>query len=248
MKAVPTLAIATLLSFAGPGSSLAQTYVLESPIALTAAIMTQGTDTVTRTTPRGTVTTKRLVTTPFTNRELLAAMVTRGLIASPASDWVLLYLEDGAGQGGAYVRKKPTAVPAADPVLVPADLLTLPVFGPTLKRGTEVSSARGTAFQGAGEMALATCTVKGIPVSGLANSGLHMLNATIQGAAYQLDTASTTLAFTGGIDGDPSDQLIKGMIVVGNARMSPHPKLPQHPPQTPPQNAPQTPMHGGRHW
>lgn len=232
MKAVSTLALATLLSIAGPGSGLAQTYVLESPIAVAASIMTQGTETATRNMTRGTVMTMRFATTPFTNRDVLAAMLTRGLITGAASDWTLLYLEDDAGQGGAYARKKQAVLPS-DPVPVPTDLLTLPVFGPSISRGAGVVIPGGTTVQSAGEMAYATCTINGIPVSGLASSGVRTLNPTIQGTAYQLDTVTTMLAFTGGIDGEPSDRLIKGSIVVGSAKLSPHPMLPPSDPAHP---------------
>lgn len=226
MKTIPALVIATLSSLASLVSAQAQTYVLESPIAVAASIMTQGSDTVTRSSARGTVTTKRLITTPFTNREVLGAMLSRGLITGSASDWILVYLEDEAGQGGAYARKKQPAI-LPTPVAVPADLLTLPVFGPSLSRGTHIASTHGMmTFQGATDVALATCTISGIPASGLANNGLRTLVATLQGVTYQLDTVTTTLAFEGGIDEDPSDRLIKGMIVVGSARLSPLPALP----------------------
>lgn len=227
MKTITTLAVATLLSLASLVSSAqAQSYVLESPIAVAAGIMTQGTDSVTRTSTRGTMTTKRLVTTPFTNREILATMLSRGLITGLASDWILVYLEDEAGQGGAYARKKQPAILPA-PVAVPADLLTLPVFGPSLSRGTQIAATQGMmSYQGATELALATCTIKGIPASGLASNGLRTLVATIQGVTYQLDTVSTTLAFEGGIDEEPTDRLVKGTIAIGNAKLSPLPALP----------------------
>jgi hypothetical protein len=219
------LAIATAVLLATLGSARAQSYVLESPVILASSIITQGTDAVTHSPRLATTVTKRLVTTPFTNREVLAIMLERALITGSSSEWTLVYLQDDQAAGGAYARKKASPTDPA-PVAVPADLLTLPAFGPSVIRGKEVTTQGGATFAGTTELALATCTVNGVPVSGLATNGIRTWTATIQGTAYQLDTVSTTLAFHGGQDGDPSDRLVTGRIVIGSAKLSPLPTLP----------------------
>lgn len=219
MKSLPILSAALLLSLAAAGSSSAQTFVTESRILLTSTIYTQASDSITRTRDGGTLTTRRLVETPFTNRQVLEAMISRGLLAGVTSDWSLVYLQDESGAGGPYAKSKTTGDGAPAPVAVPSDLLTLPSFLASATRGTELTNARGT-FVGETEIAYAECAIDGIPATGMASNGIRTLTLNIDGTGVQIDTVTTTMGLHGGEEGDPSDRLLKGVLTIGKATLS----------------------------
>ena len=188
MKTASILSIALgLLAFSG-STARAQNYVLESKVALVGSITTQGAETTT-TLNNGTVV-KRLHADvkPFTNTQVLAEMETRGLIGSSTSGWGLVYLSDSAGTGGIYASKSGVL-----PVAVPADLVTLPVYGSSLATGTETTNPNGNTFVGNTEIALATATVHGQPVSGVAANGVRTLAVTVKGVSYQVNEVSGTM-------------------------------------------------------
>lgn len=214
MKTILCIA-ATLVVVLNPGSrASAQTSVLESPVVLTSTVLTQGTDTVKKTLFGVTITTKNIKSTPFTNREVLAEMLKRSLITGTSTTgWSLVYLLDDAGNGGIYARKT-----AVTPVAVPADLLTLPVFGPSIKGGTSVTTTFGVSASGSSEIAFAAATVNGIPVSGLATNGKHTI--TLKNSGKTIDAVTTAMTFDGGVDGTPSARLAKGVLAVGSAKVS----------------------------
>jgi hypothetical protein len=212
MKSIRTLATAWIAAAALAVAAHAQTYVLQSPVIITGSILTQGPDnTVSLQGNRGTVIrTKSIARAPFSNRQILDTMIERKLIEGNALDWRLVYLTDETGAGGAYATKN-----VGTPVAVPADLLTLPVFGASLLRGTEVKTASGNTFVGQTELAVATATVKGVNVSGLATNGIRTLNITIGGVAYQIDSVRTSLSFQGGVKGNVSDMIVTGFLTIG---------------------------------
>lgn len=196
-------------------SAQAQTYVLESKVALISAVTTQGAS-VTTTGRNGTeVTRLKADIKPFTNREVLAAMLERGLIGTSTSGWGLVYLSDASGAGGIYASKSGVV-----PVAAPADLVTLPVFAENVQVGTETKSPNGSTYVGSTEIALAKATVRGLPVSGLASNGIRTATFTIQGVAYQLDTVSGVLSFTGGGTGSQGTEILRGTLSLGSAKIS----------------------------
>ncbi len=206
--------IVAAMSIAALATSGAQTFVLDSPVLLTSAIRTQGADTTV--TKNGvTVVTKRLKKQRFNNVEILTAMLDRSLITGSTGDWSLAYLSNESGVGGIYAKKA-----GVTPVAVPSDLLTLPVFGPSVTTGHETTGPKGYSFLGTTEIASSTITVDGIPASGIATNGIRTINATIKGTLYQLDTVSTTMTFTGGMKGDDGDSILDGIIVIGKANVS----------------------------
>lgn len=213
MKKSSILAIA--FSILCLGSAQAQNYVLESKVALLGTITTQGTE-VTTTARNGTeVKRLQVVVKPFTNREILATMQTRGLIGASTSGWTLVYLEDASANGGIYATKSGVL-----PVAVPADLLTLPVYSHSLQTGTETKNPNGTTFVGVTEIALATASVHGQPVSGLASNGVRTLSVVIQGTPFLIDTVTSMMNFTGGGTGTAGTEIVKGSIAVGSAKVS----------------------------
>jgi hypothetical protein len=221
MKTSSILAVALIPITLGGVSAHAQTYVLESKVGLVGTVSTQGTQ-VTATSRNGTqVKRLQVVVTPFSNREVLTEMQTRGLIGTSTSGWSLVYLADASGAGGIYASKS-----AAIPVAVPADLLTVPVFGQALQTGTETTNPNGNTFVGVTEIALATATVHGQPVSGLARNAVRTATVTVQGAPYRLDTVSTTISFTGGGTGSKGIEIVRGTIRIGSAKVSTLTKLP----------------------
>ncbi|MCW0220032.1 MAG: hypothetical protein OJI67_17030 [Prosthecobacter sp.] len=221
MKTSTLLTLAIGLFTLGTSLAQAQNYVLESKVAVLSTVTTQGTEKVT-TAKNGTeVKRLKVEVKPFTNREILAEMLTRELIGDSASGWTLVYLVDANEEGGLYAKKS-----GVIPVAVPTDLVTLPVFGVSLQTGTETTKPGGGSFVGLTEIALATANVKGLPVSGLATNGIRTLTAKIEGNTYQIDTVSTTLRFTGGGETGEGVEILKGSIAVGSAKVSTLVELP----------------------
>jgi len=222
MKTLPLLATTVIGLFtAVTPAAQAQNYVLESKVAVLGTLTTQGTEN-TRVLRTGTEVTRLGVTVkPFTNREILAEMNTRTLLDGSTSGWSLVYLVDAAEQGGIYASKS-----GIIPVLVPADLVTLPVFSAGLQTGTETKHPGGATFVGLTEIALATATVRGFPVSGLASNGIRTLTVKIQGSTYLVDTVSSKFNFNGGGDGENGTELLKGSIAIGSAKLSTLAELP----------------------
>jgi hypothetical protein len=213
MKTLPLFA-ASLLLFAAT-TLRAQSFVTESPVTLTGTVLTQGTDNISRSSLGVSVTVKKIVSTPFSNREVLNNLLARDLITGSTSGWSLVYLSDST-HAGIFAKKN-----GAAPVAVPADLLTLPVFGAALDTGIEVKGPNGSALSGAGQVALATCTVDNLPVSGFATNGTYVLTATIDGKSVAGMGTVTTLNFTGGVSDDVNgDKLIKGVLVIGKGKVS----------------------------
>lgn len=221
MKTLSILSLALGLAAAASPSVQAQTYVLESKIALVSTITTQGTE-VTTTARNGTeVTRLKVDIKPWTNREVLAEMLARGLIGTSTSGWSLVYLSDASGAGGAYASKSGVV-----PVAVPADLLTLPSFAQSLHVGTETKNPNGNTYVGATEIALATATMRGLPVSGLATNGIRTATFTVQGSTYLIDTVSGVLSFTGGGTGANGVEILRGTLGIGSAKVSTLTSLP----------------------
>lgn len=192
----------------------AQNYVLESSIAVLGTVTTQGTEQITAG-PRGTeIKRLQVVVKPWTNREILAEMNTRGLLGGSTSGWSLVYLQDAAEQGGIYARKS-----GGVPVAVPPNLVTLPTYSAALQTGTETTGSLGT-FVGITEIAVAQATVRGVTVSGLATNGVRTLTVTAQGQSYLVDTISSVMPFAGGGAGTSGTEILKGSITVGSAKVS----------------------------
>ncbi len=207
---------AVLLSVFTLGSSLAQAqnYVLESSIAVLGTVTTQGTEKTTAG-PRGTeIKRLQVVVNPWTNRDILAEMNTRGLLGGSTSGWSLVYLQDATEKGGIYARKTGVV-----PVAVPADLVTLPTYSAALQTGTETKGSLGT-FVGITEIAVAEATVRGLIVRGLATNGVRTLTVTVQGQNYLVDTVSSVMQFAGGGAGTTGTEILKGSIAVGSAKVS----------------------------
>lgn len=196
--------------------------VIESPVLLTATILTQGADTTKQTFYGVTLTTKNIKSTPFTNREVLAEMLKRSLLtaSTTTSGWSLVCLKADDGTSGLYAKKAATT-----PVAVPADLLTLPVFGPSIKGGTSVSTAFGASVTGTSEIATATATVSGIAVAGLATNGKHFITLPAS-VGKTIETITSAMTFNGGVDGTPSPRLVKGTLAIGSAKISALSSLP----------------------
>ncbi len=212
MKTLLRLAALSVLVFGLHTQARAQSYVVESPVTLTSTVLTQGGDTIKQTAFGVTLTTKNIKPQAFTNRDVLAAMLERGLIATSTTGWSLFYLNNEAGVGGIYARK--TGLP---PVAVPGDLLSLPTFGPALKGGTEVTTSFGVNAVGTNVIALASCQVNGIPVSGLANNATQTV--AINPDSKKVEAVITTFTFNGGID-TPATRLIKGVLAIGKGKLS----------------------------
>lgn len=199
----------------------AQSFVTESPVTITGTVLTQGSDNISRSVLGVSVTVKKVVSTPFTNREVLNNLLARDLITGSISGWSLVFLSDDT-RAGIFARKAGTS-----PVAVPADLLTLPAFGAALDTGIEVKGPNGSALSGAGQVALATCSVNNIPVSGFATNGTYVLTATINGKNVAGTGTVTTLNFTGGhVDDANGDTLVKGVFVIGKGKVSSLASLP----------------------
>lgn len=203
-------------------SAHAQDYVLESRVTLTASVLTQGPDASVTTVKGGTtITTKRIITSPFNNHEVLAAMAQGGLIAGSLHDWNLFYLADSKGTKGVYARKA-----GGDPVPVPVSLLTLPVFGPKVSGGMTVAGPKGSSFNGINEVSYSTASVNGVPATGLASNSVQTITFTRNGISKEADVVSTTMTFAGGASDANGDRLVKGVIVVGSATLSTLTSLP----------------------
>ncbi len=213
----------TLAACGFAASVQAQTYVLESSIGVRAQVLTQGAavtvDPPGRLTSR---TTSRIVATTFGSREILRTMIARGLIIGSAQEWRLVYLEDGAtGTGGPYARRSGSA-----PVAVPADLLVVPAFSASIVRGTQATRDDGATFVGQTELAEASASVSGIPVHGRASNGIRTTTVTVNGTPLALNVVRTTMNFHGGAKGAPSDRLIRGVMLIGEAKLSDLTQLP----------------------
>ena len=216
MKLSSSRVAAALLIFGMMGSAQAQNYVLESQVVLTGTVLTQGPDASVTTVQGGTtITTNRVINTSFTNREVIAAMLARSLMAGPSSGWGLVSLADASGRGGIYAEKS-----GAQPVAVPADLLTLPIFGPAVYGGMTVTAPVGGDFSRTSSIAFATVTVDGIAASGLANNTQATSSFTMEGRAQDVNTVTTTMNFAGGTTGTGGSRLVKGVITIGSAKLS----------------------------
>ncbi len=216
MKCPASLVAVALLIIAMPGLVKAQSYVLESQIVVTGSVLTQGPDASVSTIHGGTtITTNRVVNTSFTNREIISAMLTRKLIPSPVTGWNLVYLVDGTGTGGPYAQKTGQTA-----VAVPADLLTLPVFGPKVSGGMTVTAPSGGSFVSSNVTALATASISNVPACGLATSVSSTATITVDGKSRDINTLNTTLNFVGGTSDASGSRLVKGVLTVGSAKLS----------------------------
>ncbi|SKB08467.1 hypothetical protein SAMN02745166_04948 [Prosthecobacter debontii] len=214
------LASVGFLTF-GTSLSQAQNYVLESKVAVVAAVTTQGTET-TRSLRGGAEVTRLGVTVkPFTNREILAEMSTRTLLDGSTSGWSLVYLMDAQQQGGIYASKS-----GIIPVPVPEDLVTLPTYSVGLQTGTQTQHPGGATYSALTELALASAQVRGLSVSGFASNGIRSLTVKVQGSTYLVDTVSSKFNFTGGGEGESGAELLKGSISIGSAKLSTLSELP----------------------
>ena len=215
-----TTSVIAAMAMAIVTSAGAQTFVLDSPVIVKSKILTQGADEIV--TRRDTsILVKSIDGRAFTNRQILERMIELGLLSGSASEWKLAYLSNETGVGGLYAKKTD-----ATPVPVPADLLTLPAFGPSIVTGRETTGPKGATYVGTTEIASATISVDGIPASGHATNGIRTITATIDGVKYQLETVTTTMKFTGGSDGETSDSLVDGTIIIGKAEVSDLSELP----------------------
>ena len=202
---------AMFVALAMAGSAPAQEFVSARPVVLTATILTQGPDASVTTVQGGTtITTKRVISIPFGNRDLLSMMLARQLIVAPLPGWNVVLLTDSTGQGGLYASKV-----GSKPVPVPGDLLTIPDFGAKVASGMTVTGAGGGTFGGLSETAFATLVVVGVPASGLATTGIAKAD---QGKVPSSDLATTTVSFTGGIADAHGDRLVKGVVVIEGAK------------------------------
>lgn len=215
MKTSSILAVAFSVITLGSSLAQAQNYVLESSVAVLGTVTTQGTEKIT-TGPRGTeVKRLQVMVKPWTNREILTEMNTRGLLGGSTSGWSLVYLQDASAQGGIYARKSGVV-----PVAVPLDLVTLPTYSVTLQTGTETKNPNGSTFVGLTEIAVAEASVRGLTVNGLATNGVRTLTVAAQGQTYLVDTVSSLMSFTGGGAGTNGTEILKGSIAVGTAKVS----------------------------
>ena len=194
--------------------SLGQEYVSESAVTLNATILIQGADASVTTVEGGTtITTKKVVSVPYTNRDLLTEMETARLISSPLQGWNLVLRVDSTGVGGLYVRKL-----GSEPVAVPAELLTLPEFGARVAGGITVRGAEGTSFGGLSETAFATLSVRGIPASGLASSTM----ANTDPSRGPVSTSGmTALTFAGGVEDAGGSRLVSGSLEISSDKSTP---------------------------
>lgn len=221
MKTSFILSLAMGILNLGLSQAQAQNYVLESSVAVLGTVTNQGTEKVT-TGPRNTQVKRLQVSVkPWTNREIIADMNTRGLLGGTTSGWSLAYLQDANAQGGIYARKSGLV-----PVAVPADLVTLPAYSVTLRTGTETTNPNGSTFVGVTEIAVAAATVRGLTVNGLATNGVRTLTVPSGGSTYLVDTVSSVMNFTGGGAGATGSEIVKGSIAVGAAKVSTLSSLP----------------------
>lgn len=202
------------------GMARAQTTVVESPVVLTATIMTQGAESSKAGLFGVTLTTKNIKAVPYTNREVLAEMLARSLLtgSTTVTGWSLSMLKNEAGVGGLYARKA-----GFSPVAVPADLLTLPTFGPSIKGGTTVTTPFGVSANGTSEIAMSTASVSGVPVSGLSTNGKHTVTLS---ASKTIEVVTCAMTFAGGVEGTPSARLVKGVLAIGKAKAATVSSLP----------------------
>ncbi|MDB6137277.1 MAG: hypothetical protein JWO94_349 [Verrucomicrobiaceae bacterium] len=211
MKLIYSLVTAIFMAHMVATSALAQEFVTERSVLLTATILSQGPDaSVTTLNGDTTITSKRVISTPFGGRELLGMMQGRQLIGGPVTGWGLVFLTDADGKGSLFAHKEGEL-----PIPVPGDLLTVPDFVAKVTTGMTVAGPEGGTFGGLAETAFATLTVSGVPVSGLANSGLGK-NDVSRGVSP--DSATTTLTFAGGIFNADGDRIVKGVIVIGSSK------------------------------
>ena len=88
---------AMFVALAMAGSAPAQEFVSARPVVLTATILTQGPDASVTTVQGGTtITTKRVISIPFGNRDLLSMMLARQLIVAPLPGWNVVLLTDSS--------------------------------------------------------------------------------------------------------------------------------------------------------
>lgn len=210
MKASFSLVTAVFIALAMAVSALAQEFEFATArsVRLSATILTQGPDASVTTVNGGTtITTKRVVTTTFGNRDVMGMMVGRQLINGPVTGWELIYLADPMGKGNFYATKAGEA-----PVQVPVDLLTVPEFGAKVAGGMTVTGAEGVNFGGISETAFATLSVGGVPASGLATGSGD------QGHTVSPESTTTTLIFAGGTVDADGDRLVRGVIVIGSPK------------------------------
>ncbi len=194
--------------------SLAQEYVSESPVTLNATILIQGADASVTTVEGGTtITTKRVVSIPYTNRDLLADMEAAKLVMAPLQGWSLVLRVDSMGVGGLYVRKL-----GSEPVAVPPELLTLPEFGARVAGGITVSGVEGKTFGGLSETAFATISVRGVPASGLASS---TMGNTDPSRGEVSTSGMTILTFAGGTVDAGGSRLVKGSLEISSDKSAP---------------------------
>ena len=195
-------------------SALADGFVSESPVTLNATILTQGADASLTTVQSGTtITTKKIVATTFGNHEILSAMLTNNLIAAPIQGWSLVLRVDTAGNAGLFASKH-----GAAPVLVPAEWLSMPDFGPRVSGGITVTGKDGKAFGGLSETAFATLSVNGVPASGLATSLPENPQAKHPASS---GTGKTVLTFAGGMENEAGSQIVKGTLEFSSATTAP---------------------------
>lgn len=194
------------------GAARAQTSVVESPVVLTATVMTQGAESSKAGLFGVTLTTKNIKAVPYTNREVLAEMLARSLLtgSTTVTGWSLSLLKNDAGVGGLYARKA-----GFSPVPVPPDLLTLPSFGPSIKGGTTVTTPFGVSANGTSEVAMATASVSGVPVSGMSTNGKHTVTLS---TSKTIEVVTCAMTFAGGVEGTPSARLVKGVLAIGKAK------------------------------
>jgi hypothetical protein len=182
----------------------------ESPVLLNATIVTQGAAT-TRTGPGGSSVTSTMVHKPFGNREIVAAMVERELIAAPPQGWLLVCVKTG---DTSVIQAKKTG---ATSVNVPADLLTLPVQQVILTGGTQVTGPRGT-IDTTTKLGDAAAVVAGVEVSGLAGSTNYALTS----PTGQLVSGTVmALPFSGGA-AEPA-RIVRGSLTIGRGKILPRP-------------------------
>lgn len=216
MKTLLCFAMVLAATFGIGRQASAQNTVLESNVVLTSTILTQGTDTVKRTVFGVTITTRNIKSTPFNNRSILTEMLTRGLLSTTSvSGWSLVVLKDDQGASGLYAKKSSAAY-----VAVPADLLTLPTFGPAINGGTTIETSFGVSATGTSAIAFANAVVNGIPVSGLATNGIHTVK--VKNTDTSIEAVTTAMTFDGGVDGNatPNPRLAKGVLAIGSAKIS----------------------------
>ena len=211
------LAITLFVASSFIAQVLAQEVVSESPVLLSATILKQGPDASVTTIQSGTtITTKKVVATPFGNREVLAAMLADNLITGTVQDWALVLIVHTTGEAGLFARHQQQGDKA--PVPVPPNLLSFPDLGPRVAGGITVTGKDGTTHGGLSETAFATLAVNGIEVSGLASSTPAKNPSAKSPNAY---TGNTVIDFTGGTFVEGNAQLIKGTLEFSSGTAAP---------------------------